>query len=133
MVYLLNNFRQLEAHALNFVVTDCGGFALYHCTLEKKFSLLKEKPPKGFLWSRERLTKIQSSTRPDHEWPDVWTKICKAAQNRDEQEWAKEKPKLDNARMLRGIYFIDPEDKEYSKFYKRQEETGNTYGTSHAL
>ena len=28
------------------------------------------------------------------------------------QEWAKEKPKLDNARRLRGIYFIDPDDEE---------------------
>ena len=39
---------------------------------------------------------------PDHVWPDVWTKIGKAAQNREKQEWAKEKPKLDNARRQRG-------------------------------
>ena len=26
-----------------------------------------------------------------------------------------EKPKLDNARRLRGIYFIDPEDKEFQE------------------
>ena len=55
-------------------------------------------------------------------WPEVWTKICKAFQNGEEQEWAKEKPKLDNARKLRGIYFIDPDDKEsISKFFKTQE------------
>ena len=34
----------------------------------------------------------------------------KAAQKKEKQEWATEKPKLDNARTLRGIYFIDPED-----------------------
>ena len=28
------------------------------------------------------------------------------------RKWSIEKPKLDNARRLRGIYFIDPEDKE---------------------
>ena len=28
------------------------------------------------------------------------------------RKWAKEKPKLDNGRGLRGIYFIDPDDKE---------------------
>ena len=82
-----------------------------------KFTLLKEKPPTGFLWSGERLTKIQSTTRPDHEWPEVWTKMGKSAQNR-EKEWVKEKPKLDNARKLRGIYFIDPEDKEHSEITK---------------
>ena len=27
----------------------------------------------------------------------------------------KKKPKLDNARRLRGIYFIDPEDKEFKE------------------
>ena len=29
-----------------------------------------------------------------------------------------EKPKLDNARRLRGIYFIDPEDKEFKETIK---------------
>ena len=30
-------------------------------------------------------------------------------------EWALEKPKLDNARRLRGIYFTDPEDKDFKE------------------
>ena len=77
-----------------------------------KFTLLKEKPPKGKMWSGGRLTKIQTTTRPDHVWPEVWTELGKAAQNREKQEWAKEKPKLDNARRLRGIYFIDPDDSQ---------------------
>ena len=34
---------------------------------------------------------------------------------REKQKWAIEKPKLDNARRLRGIYFIDPEDKEFKQ------------------
>ena len=42
-------------------------------------------------------------------------KIGKAAQNREKQEWARWKPKLVNARKLRGIYVIDPDDKEYSE------------------
>ena len=44
--------------------------------------------------------------------------IGKAAQNREKQEWPKEKPKLDNARKLTGIYFIDPDDKEHSEIIK---------------
>ena len=71
-----------------------------------------------YLWSGVRRTKIQTTTRPDYVWPEVWTKIGKAAQNGEEQEWAKEKEKLDNARKLRGIYFIDPDDKEYSEIIK---------------
>ena len=31
------------------------------------------------------------------------------------QKWSHEKPQLDNARRLRGIYFIDPEDKEFKE------------------
>ena len=70
------------------------------------------------MMSGERLTKIQTTTRPDHVSPEVWTKIGKAAQNREKQEWAKEKPRLDNARKVRRIYFIDPDDKEHSEILK---------------
>ena len=77
-----------------------------------KFTLLKEKPPKGFLWSRRRLTKVQTTTRPEHAWPEVWTKNGKAAQNREKQEWKNEEPKLDNARRLGGTHFIDPDDQD---------------------
>ena len=70
------------------------------------------------MWSGERLTKIQTTTRPDHVWPEMWTKIGKAAQNREKQEWAKEKPKLENARKLKGIYFNDPDDEEFKEFLK---------------
>ena len=31
----------------------------------------------------ERLTKIPTTTRPDYVWPEVWTKIGKASQNRE--------------------------------------------------
>ena len=31
-----------------------------------KFTQLKERPPKGHMWSGRRLTKIQTTTRPDH-------------------------------------------------------------------
>ena len=86
------------------------------------------------MWSGERLTKIQTTTRPDHVWPEVWTKIGEAAQNREKPEWAKEKPKLDNARRLRGIYFIDPDDQDSKETLKKcEKKTGKTYGTRHAL
>ena len=31
-----------------------------------KFTLLEEKPPDGYMWSGERLTKRQVTSRPDH-------------------------------------------------------------------
>ena len=34
------------------------------------------------------------------------------AKLKERQKWSNEKPKLDNARRLREIYFIDLEDKE---------------------
>ena len=40
------------------------------------------------------------------------------AQLKERQKWSHEKPKLDNARKLRGIYFIDPEDKEFKETIK---------------
>ena len=98
-----------------------------------KFTLLKEKPPEGYMWSWRRLTEIQTTTRPDYVWPEVWTKIGKAAQNREKQKWAKEKPKLDNARKLRGIYFSIRMTKNIQKLSKRKKKTGKTHGSSHAL
>ena len=37
-----------------------------------KFTQEKEKPPKGYMWSGRRLTKIQATTRPDHVSPENW-------------------------------------------------------------
>ena len=65
---------------------------------------------------------MQAPSGPDHVRPEIWTKMEKAAENREKEEWANEKPKLDNARKLRGIYFIDPDDKEYPDIMKMQEE-----------
>ena len=62
-----------------------------------KFTLFEEKPPKGYMWSGWRLTKVQTTARPDHVWPEVWTKMGKAAQNREKTRM-ENKPKIDNAR-----------------------------------
>ena len=44
--------------------------------------------------------------------------MARNAKLREKHKWAIEKPKLDNARRLRGIYFIDPEDKEFKETIK---------------
>ena len=79
-----------------------------------RFTLLNETPPnEDICGPARRLTKIQTISRPDHIWPDAWTRIGKAVQRKEKREWAIEKPKLEHARELRGVYSIDPSDEEY--------------------
>ena len=44
--------------------------------------------------------------------------IGKKCQAEEKHKWAIEKPKLDKARRLRGIYFIDTEDNEFKETIK---------------
>ena len=44
------------------------------------------------------------------------------AKLKEKQKWSHEKLHLDNARKLRGIYFIDPEDKEFKETIKNARE-----------
>ena len=46
----------------------------------------------------------------------------KARQAEGKQKWSNEKLHLENARKLRGIYFIDPEDKEFKETSKNARE-----------
>ena len=66
----------------------------------------------------ERLTKRQATSRPDHSWPELWRGMARNYKLRERHKWAIEKPKLENARRLRGIYFIDHEDKEFKATIK---------------
>ena len=83
-----------------------------------QFTLLEDKLPNGILWSGRRLTRKQLTSRPDYLWPELWTKLGRNAKLKERQKWSHEKPQLDNARKLRGIYFIDPEDKEFKETIK---------------
>ena len=44
--------------------------------------------------------------------------MSKNAKLRAKHKWAIEKPKLENARRLRGMYFIYPEDLEFKEMMK---------------
>ena len=83
-----------------------------------QFTILEEKPPDGYMWSGERLTRKQQTSRPDHLWPELWEKIGKNAKLKERQKWSHEKLHLENARKLRGSYFLDPEDKEFKETIK---------------
>ena len=83
-----------------------------------QFTRLEEKPTNGHMWSRVRLTRKQLTSRPDHLWPEFWEKMRNNAKLKEKRKWSHEKLHLDNARKLRGIYFIDPEDKEFKETIK---------------
>ena len=84
------------------------------------FTILNEKPSDGDTWSGDRPTRIPATSRPDHLWPEIRSGLSKAAQRREKQQWAVEKPKLDNARKLRGIYFIDLDEIEFLETMKKR-------------
>ena len=66
----------------------------------------------------ERLTRKQLTSRPDHLWPELWDKMGKHAKLKEKQKWSNGKFHLENARKLRGIYFINPEDREFKETIK---------------
>ena len=77
-----------------------------------------KKNPDGKMWSGERLTRKQLTSRPDHLWPELWKSMGKHAKLKEKQKCTNEKLHLENARKLRGIYFIDPEDTEFKETIK---------------
>ena len=83
-----------------------------------QFTFLKETPLDGYMWSGRRLTKRQATSRPDHLWPEIWRGMSRNSKMKEKQNWANEKPMLENARKLKGVYFIDPEDNEFKEIIK---------------
>ena len=83
-----------------------------------QFTLLEEQFADGKMWSGVRLTRKQLTSRPDHSWPELCKKLGRNVKLKERQKWSHEKPQLDNARKLRGIYFIDLEDKEFKETIK---------------
>ena len=64
----------------------------------------------------------KATSRTDHLWPEIWSEMSKAAQRKEKQEWASEKPELDHARMLWGIYFTNLEGTEFLETMKKRAE-----------
>ena len=83
----------------------------FHSVYSKKW----ETSRRIFMIPGGRVTKRQATSRPDHLWPELWSGMSKNAKLREKHKWAIEKRKLDNARRLRGIYFIDPVDMEFKE------------------
>ena len=62
----------------------------------------------------EKISDIQARSL----WPELWKTMGRNAKLKEKQKWSEEKLHLENERKLRGIYFIDPEDKEFQETIK---------------
>ena len=69
---------------------------------------------------RGRMTRKQTTSRPDNAWPDMWKHVSDASKRKAKQKWAIEEPKLDNTRQLRGIFTIEPEDQDCKNIMKKR-------------
>ena len=56
-----------------------------------QFTLLEEKTLHGYMWSGERLTRKQLTSRPDHLWPELWKSMGKHAKLKEKQKWSEER------------------------------------------
>ena len=78
----------------------------------KKGHLTEKHGPGG------RLTRKQPTSRPDNVWSDTWKHMSDASKRKAKQKWAIEKPKLDNARNLCSVFFIEPKDEDFKNIMK---------------
>ena len=56
--------------------------------------------------------------KTDNLWPDMWKHMSDASKRKAKRKRIIEKPKLDNARRLRGIFFIEPDAEEFKHTMK---------------
>ena len=80
--------------------------------------LLEYRWIKRFVWFLDKFHPVSSIKWEASRRPELWRGMSKNAELREKHKWAIEKPKLDNARRLRGIYYIDPEDIELKEIIK---------------
>ena len=68
-----------------------------------RFVLLSERPLEGYTWSGERLTRKQTTSRPDNVWLDMWQHMSDAAkkQSKTENELSRnQSPTMPDSHML---------------------------------
>ena len=106
-------------------IDDSWNMALETCLILGQVSHNLLYSTKKLLTDICGLTRKQLTSRPDHLWPGLWKSMGKHAKLKEKQKWSEEKLHLENARKLRGIYFIDPEDTEFTM---RPETYSNDFG-----
>ena len=77
-----------------------------------------KRPPDGYIWFWRRLTRKQLTSSLDYLWPELWKSMENNAKLKEKQKLSDEKFHFENARKLRGICCLDPEDKEFKETTK---------------
>ena len=78
-----------------------------------QFTLLEKKPSRRIYVVRVETDEKTADIQARSSMARILGENGKECQTEGVAKWSHEKPQLDNARKLRGIYFIDPEDKEF--------------------
>ena len=55
-----------------------------------RFTVLFEKTLDGYTWSGRRLTRNQTTSRPDTLWPEIWKEMSDASKRKEKEKWAVE-------------------------------------------
>ena len=105
-----------ECQTDDFWNGDGDRILLWQWTGFSQFILLSNTPLRGYTWSEGGIDEDSSNVQA--RWPEIWSGISKKSQQKEKQHWAEEEPKVDDARKLRGIYYMVPEDKEFNKSWK---------------
>ena len=51
-----------------------------------RFTILNDEPPDGYTWSGCRLTRKQTTSRPDTSLPDMWKRMSDASKRKEKQK-----------------------------------------------
>ena len=97
-----------------------------------RFTILEEKPPSGYTWSGRRLTKKQTTSRPDYLCPEMWQDMPEASQRKEKRKWADERPKLDNGGHC-AVFTSLIQRIRRRNYENRAEKVGSSDASSNAL
>ena len=91
-----------------------------------QFTLLEEKTFKRIYVVRGESDKKALNIQARSFMSRTLYEIEKNAKLSEKQKWSVEKSNLDNARKVRGIYFIDTEDKDFKETFKNARKKSET-------
>ena len=110
----------LELNIYDFWNVDGDRELSYAWSGSTRFTVLCEKSTDGCTWSRKKLARKQTTSRPDTVRPEIWKYMSEASKRIEKQKWAIEKRKLDNGGQSHDIDFIDPDDEEFNEIFKKK-------------